>query len=154
MIFFLSCKALLKVFLFHLLFDQKYLLLKGIVIYAWLDRITENDDQLSKRNHHRYAFRMLYMKHKILDKIVSINKLSQASTLIRTARTLKYVNIYLFCRTDDSITFNKVEIMDQISFLIDAFLVNCLRPFVKADVEVKEAFKIASACTMKQINKC
>lgn len=60
----------------------------------------------------------------------------------------------LFCSTDDSITFNKMEVMDQVPLLM--LLVNCLRPFVKEDIEVKEAFNIASACTKKKkkINKC
>lgn len=47
-----------------------------------------------------------------------------------------------------------MEVMDQVPLLM--LLVNCLRPFVKEDIEVKEAFNIASACTKKKkkINKC
>jgi len=40
-----------------------------------------------------------------------------------------------------------MEMIGQISSLI--ILVNCWRPCVKADVEVKEAFSMANPCTMK-----
>ena len=43
-----------------------------------------------------------------------------------------------------------MKIIGQVSLLM--LLVNCARPFVKADVEVKEAFSIASPSTMTPTN--